>query len=448
MENLFFDMDRPIREYFKLALPVVLGMLITLVYNLVDTFFIGRTNNADLVAGVSLCAPVFTLLMAFGNIFGQGGNSLISRALGKNDLDLIRHISAYCFWSAIGSGIVLLVIGLISFDLVLSVLGVSEQTYEFAAQYFFVLILGAPLIVLSFVPSNLIRNEGLAIESMIGTIAGAVLNIVLDPLFIFTFHLGAKGAAIATILGYVLTDLYYLQIMKKKSTVLSLNLHEAALSLHTQCEIFGIGLSAAITNIAQSVCVILLNKSLLIYGNEQIAAMGIVLKIIMIVQLILTGFAFGGAPLYGFLYGKKEDRTLKKIIYFCMFWIGSLALVLSLPLLLFPETMLSIFIQVPDVIRAGIPMLRWQCAGMIFSGEVLFLTVLFQSSGKIIPSYLLSLSRQGILFILVLFTLTQLFGYWGILASQAIADIISGLLAFGLYRTVFHDKSSFQIVSE
>lgn len=447
MENLIFDTNRPVREYFKLALPVVFGMLITLVYNLVDTFFIGHTNNADLVAGVSLCAPAFTLLMAFGNIFGQGGNSLISRALGQKDFERIRRISAFCFRKAIASGIMLTVIGFICFDPILSVLGASANTHKFAAKYLSVLLAGAPLIVFSFVPNNLIRSEGLAIESMIGTILGAVANIILDPVFIFVFGLGAQGAAIATVLGYVLTDVYYIWIVKKKSSILSLARKDSMLSRAQRSEVFGIGISAAITNIAQSICVILLNQSLLAYGSEQIAAMGIVLKATMIVQLILTGFAFGGAPLYGFLYGSQEEALLKKMIRFCMIWIGILALILSVPLLLFPENVLSIFIEVDKVIEAGIPMLRWQCAGLVLGGEVLFLTVLFQATGKMLPSYVLSLSRQGILFIVILLVMTRLFGYTGILASQAAADVVSGLLAFMLYFAIFQEKTSVQTIA-
>lgn len=437
MQSMIFDSNHPVREYFKLSLPVVLSMLVSLIYNLADTFFIGRTNNADLVAGVSLCAPVFTLLMAFGNIYGQGGNSLISRALGKQNHDLVRHISSFCFWGALLTGVALTFAGLVFSKPILMSLGASANTFEDASRYYTVLILGSALIVFSFVPSNLIRSEGLAIESMIGTMAGALLNIVLDPVFIFCFGLGAQGAAIATVLGYVATDLYFLYVLRKKSSLLSLRWNDRRIARADKKEILGIGASAAITNITQSVCIILMNQCLLPYGNEQIAAMGIVLKVTMIVQLLLTGFAFGGAPLYGYLFGSQNFGTLKKLIRFCVLWMGGLALALSLPLFCFPKPLLSIFIQVNTVIEAGAFMLRWQCAGMVFGGLVLFFTVLFQTTGKMAPSYILSLSRQGIVFVVVLFVLKSAFGYSGILASQAAADWFSAAIALGLYRSVF-----------
>ena len=366
MQSMIFDSNHPVREYFKLSLPVVLSMLVSLIYNLADTFFIGRTNNADLVAGVSLCVPVFTLLMAFGNIYGQGGNSLISRALGKQNHDLVRHISSFCFWGALLTGVGLTFVGL---------------------------VFSKPILM----------------------------------------SLGAQGAAIATVLGYVATDLYFLYVLRKKSSLLSLRWKAQA----DKKEILGIGASAAITNITQSVCIILMNQCLLPYGSEQIAAMGIVLKVTMIVQLLLTEFAFGGAPLYGYLFGSQNFGTLKKLIRFCALWMGGLALALSLPLFCFPKALLSVFIQVNTVIEAGATMLRWQCAGMVFGGLVLFFTVLFQTTGKMAPSYILSLSRQGIVFVVVLFVLKSAFGYSGILVSQAVADWFSAAIALGLYRSVF-----------
>ena len=366
MQSMIFDSNHPVREYFKLSLPVVLSMLVSLIYNLADTFFIGRTNNADLVSGVSLCVHVFTLLMAFGNIYGQGGNSLISRALGKQNHDLVRHISSFCFWGALLTGVGLTFVGL---------------------------VFSKPILM----------------------------------------SLGAQGAAIATVLGYVATDLYFLYVLRKKSSLLSLRWKAQA----DKKEILGIGASAAITNITQSVCIILMNQCLLPYGSEQIAAMGIVLKVTMIVQLLLTEFAFGGAPLYGYLFGSQNFGTLKKLIRFCALWMGGLALALSLPLFCFPKALLSVFIQVNTVIEAGATMLRWQCAGMVFGGLVLFFTVLFQTTGKMAPSYILSLSRQGIVFVVVLFVLKSAFGYSGILASQAVADWFSAAIALGLYRSVF-----------
>lgn len=438
MENTVFELEHPVREYFRLALPVVLSMIVTLVYNLADTWFIGSTNNPALVAGVSLCAPVFTLFMAFGNLFGQGGSSLISRYLGMGETEKVRSLSAWCFRSAILGGGLLLGLGFPFSGAVLSFLGTDAGTLEFARSYYLVLLAGAPFILFSFVPSNLLRSEGLALEAMTGTILGAVVNMILDPLFISGLGLQALGAALATVIGYICTDLYFLWVLKNRSQLFSLSWKAARITPAERSQLLSIGFSAALANLTQSFSVIALNQSLLPYGQDSIAAMGIVLKAIMIVQLVLVGFAFGGAPLYGYLYGGGHEERLRRLTRFVLIWMAGLGLGLSLPLVLFSPAVLALFIQVPSIISQGALMLKWQCAGLVLAGPVLFLTVLFQTTGQVVPSYVLALSRQGILFLLVLWILQAALGYTGVLASQALADLISALLALLLFHFRFH----------
>ena len=183
-EKKIFDTERLIPTYFKVALPVVFSMVITLIYNLADTYFIAQTNDNLLVAGVSLCAPVFTALMAIGNIFGQGGSSLISRLLGKGDRDSVRRVSSFCFYQSILTGVLVAVPMLLFRKPVLNLLGASENTVSHAESYYLVIVGGAPLVILSFIHSNLMRSEGMSSLSMICTVSGSVLNIILDPIFI------------------------------------------------------------------------------------------------------------------------------------------------------------------------------------------------------------------------------------------------------------------------
>lgn len=440
MENTIYDLKNPVRSYFRLSIPVVCGMIVTLIYNLADTYFVGKTGNMELVAGVSLCAPVFTILMAFGNIFGQGGNSLIARLFGEKKFKAIRGVSSFCFWISLFCGTLILAAGFLFSSGILQILGADLSTWSYAQSYLRWICLGAPLIVFSFVPNNLLRTEGLVMESMMGTITGSIVNIVLDPIFIFRLNMGAAGAAIATVLGYVFTDLYFVFILLKKTRYLTLSFGALHASGKEIIQIFGIGFSAALTNILQSLCIIFLNQSLLSYGTQAIAAMGIVQKVIMIVQLVLTGFAFGGAPLYGYLYGAQHLDILRKLIRFCLVWMCGLAAGLGLPLLLFPEAFLRIFIQIPDVLEAGRAMLVWQCAGLPGAAFVLFFNVLFQACGNMTASYLLALSRQGILFLAVLLIARTVLGYTGILASQAIADWLSFVLTVILYRFSFSES--------
>lgn len=316
---------------------------------------------------------------------------------------------------------------------ILHVFGANGDVLGYAVQYYSVIVLGTALIIFSFVPSNLIRSEGLANESMIGTVLGAVINIILDPIFISYFGLGAAGAALATVLGYITTDIYFFYILKRKTKLIVWDFKNITIEKSEFFQILSIGFSAALANLTQSICVIMINTNLVSYGSDYVAAMGIVLKIIMIVQLLLTGFAFGGAPLYGYLYGGYYTKQFFSLIRFIFIWMVILAAGLSLPLIIWAKPIIGLFIQQKNIIEIGSQMLVWQCLSTAFAGIVLFLTVLFQSCGKAVPSYLLALSRQGIIFAAVLIIMKSFFDYKGIIQAQFYADLISFVLAVLLY---------------
>lgn len=428
MDSLF-DTKHLYRSYFKMAFPVVLGLVVTLIYNLADTFFIAQTNDTNLIAGVSLCSPVFTALMAFGNIYGQGGSSLISRMLGKQDADGVKRVSSFCFYIAMVTGVVLAIVMSVFHKPILSLLGADADTLPHAFDYYIVLVLCAPIMVLSFIHSSLVRCEGMSTESMIGTVIGAVVNIILDPILISAFGMGAMGAAIATVIGYLCSVLYFLWLLHKKSRCLSVNPAQCRVEGDELRQILGVGVTAALSNLMQSLCVIVMNQFLLPYGNDKIAAMGIVLKINMIAQLVLTGFAFGGVPLFGYLYGAGKRSDMKKLVRFCICFLSVFSLVLTAILCLFAAPLMSVFLKDAAMIAAGAEMLRWQAVSTVFAGIVLLLTVLFQSTGKVAPSFVLSISRQGVVFVAALLVCVKLFAYNGVLMGQAVADVVSAIIA-------------------
>ena len=436
-EKSVFDTDRLIPTYFRLALPVVFSMVITLIYNLADTYFIARTNDAMLVAGVSLCAPLFTALMAIGNIYGQGGSSLIARLLGAGDADSVRRVSAFCFYLSIATGAVIAVPMLLFRRPVLTLLGASSETIRHAEAYYSVIVAGAPLVILSFIHSNLMRSEGLSTLSMAGTVSGSLLNIVLDPIFISVLGWGARGAALATVLGYTLSDALCLWFVRRKSRALSVDIRRARARGGEVRQIFSVGVTAALTNLASSVCLVFMNQFLLAYGDEKIAALGIVLKVTMVVQLILVGFSFGGVPLFGFLYGAREREKLKRLLRFCTLFLCALALVESLAVFLLATPLMRAFIDDAAIVADGAVMLRWQISGMVFCAVVLLYTCLFQAGGKALQALAMSLSRQGLLFVAVFLIGTGLAGYAGFLAAQPVADALSAALALVLYRLTF-----------
>lgn len=425
--------------WFRLCLPVVLGSIVTIVYNLADTYFIAQTGNALLIAGVSVCAPLFMILMAFGNIFGQGGSSLISRLMGQQRPDEVRRVSAFCFWIALAVGAVLGAVLLLFRDPFLSLLGSSPDTLPYAREYGTVLLLGAPFIVVNFIHMNLLRCEGMAGLSMCGTVVGAVVNVILDPLLIP--GMGAAGAAVATVIGYLCSDIFLLVIVLSRSTSLSVRP-----AFRTEApflkDILSIGFTAAVTNIASSVCVILINQKLLPFGDDRIAAMGIVLKITMIVQMILVGFSFGGIPLFGFLTGAGEKEKIRRLLRFCLLFLCALSLSMTALVMLAAGPLLGLITPDAALKAIGIPMLRWNVAGSVFAGIVMLSTCLCQASGKALPALVLSLSRQGVLFLLVLLAASALFGYRGILASQFAADLLSAMLAVLILRGVLKEEKT------
>ncbi len=424
------DTERLIPTYFHLALPVVVGSIITIIYNLADTYFIAQTDNALLVAGVSVCSPLFMILMAFGNIFGQGGSSLISRLLGKKETEDVGRVSAFCFYAALATGAVIGSLMLLFRDPLLKLLGASPDTLPFAREYGTVLMIGGPLIVVNFIHMNLLRCEGMSGLSMCGTAVGAVVNVILDPLMIRS--MGAAGAAAATVIGYLCSDLFLLVTVLRESGCLSVR-PSVQIAAGQFRNIIAIGITAAVTNLASSLCVMLINQQLLPFGDDKIAAMGIVLKVAMIVNMIMVGFAFGGIPLFGFLIGSGQRDKLKQLLRFCLGFLCTLSLSVSTVVILASGPLISLITPDAALTETAVPMLRWQTAGCVFGGIVMLLTCLFQASGKALPAMALSLSRQGIIFILVLLTAVRIAGYQGILLSQFAADVLSAVLALVLY---------------
>ncbi len=421
-----------IPAYFHLALPVVMGSIVTIVYSLADAYFVSQTENTPLMAGVSVCAPIFMILMAFGNIFGQGGSSLLSRLLGQERTKDARRVSAFCFWIALATGAAVGALLLALRDPFLSLLGASSDSLPHARDYATVLLAGSPLIVVNFIHMNLLRCEGKSAVSMAGTVIGAVVNIILDPLMIPI--MGARGAALATVIGYACSDGFLLYVAVRFSRILSVR-PTFSVSPAFLKDILLIGITAAITNIATSICTILLNQQLRPYGDDRIAAMGIVLKVNMIVQMILVGFSFGGVPLFGFLAGAGRRKDIRALLRFCLLFLGVLSLAMSFGVFLLAEPLLRLVTPDAGLVRIGAPMLRWQVGGSVFGGVVMLMTCLSQATGKALPALILSLSRQGVVFAVVLLAAARIFGYEGILASQFAADVLSALLAIFITQT-------------
>ena len=434
MEQELFARAPIPRAYFKMALPVVLSMLVSLVYNMVDTWFIAQTQNTALVAGVSLCAPMFTLMVAMGDIFGLGGSSLISRLLGQGEEKRVRHVSAFCSYGAIVWGVLVGALMLIFRQPILHLLGASSDTMDSAMAYYSYLALGAPAIIFTLVPSNILRTEGMAVASMVGSITGTVVNIILDPIFIFELNMGAGGAALATVLSNVVSAVLLIVLLVTKSQQLSVRPGDCSVQGTELREILVIGVPASITNLMQSFAMTLTNRFLLPYGTENVAALGIALKVNMIVMLIMVGFAFGAQPLLGYNYGANNRERLRDILKFDVLVQLVFSVVMTVVFLISAPQIIRIFMSDGGVIQAGSRILRCMVISMPLMGIILVCTTLFQAAGKAMPAFLLSISRQGVALLICMVVLSAVFGFYGVILAQATADVVSVILALVLLK--------------
>ena len=422
------------RAYFILALPVVMSMAVTIIYNMVDTFFVAKTGNPNLVAGVSQGAPIFTLMIAIGDIFGLGGSSVISRLFGERRDKTARYVSGYCFYASIVCGLVVTALMFIFQTPVLHMLGASPATWKYAREYYLVIAGGATFIIFGLSPNNILRTEGLATQAMIASITGTGINVILNPIFIFNCGLGAAGSALATVVSNVIADVLMVYYLRTKSKKLTTSIHETRISGKLQREIYAIGIPASVTNIMVTFATALTNRYLITYGANSVAAMGIAMKVNTVIVMVMVGFAFGAQPLIGYTYGAREERRFKETLWFDLSVVAGLAIVLTVLMMILAPQIIRLFMRDPEIVREGTGMLRWLASSTTIAGIIMVLTTTFQSMGKATPAFWLSFSRQGLIFAVAIVVLSHFFGYTGVLAAQACAVVLTLVLAVFLYH--------------
>ena len=422
---------------FVLAVPSIISQVVNALYNMVDRMYIGHIpgEGAAALTGLGVCFPVIMIVSAFAALMGMGGAPRASILMGKKDNEGAEKILGNCFSALVITAVVLTALVLVFKRPLLMMFGASENTIGYAESYLNIYAVGTIFVQLTLGLNAFIAAQGFSKISMMTVVIGAVTNIVLDPIFISVLGFGAAGAAIATVIGNICSDIFFVWFLLTRSKRLSVSpsgfyIHKAEL-----LQIFAIGIPASITNLMQSLGIALTNRSLLPFGNDHVAAMGIVMKVNMIAVLILVGFAFGGQPLIGYNYGAKNRRRLKEILSFAYKFECGLALLLTILLSLAARPMIRIFMKDNTIVSLGVPMLRMQLLGMVFVAIVLVTTCTFQSAGMARNAFLLSISRQGVIFAIVLAIASHTIGYQGILLSQAISDLLTAVLAIALYRT-------------
>lgn len=349
------------------AVPAVLSMLVTLIYNVADTFFIGQTGDEMQVAAVSLATPVFLLFMAIGTLYGIGGTSVISRAFGEGRDDFARTVGSFCFWMSVFTGILCILVFLSGMDYILQWIGASGNTEGYARTYLSCVAWSAPFVIVSTAFSNIVRAEGKSKEAMNGVLIGTVLNIVLDPVFILWLDYGIAGAAWATVIGYTVATAYYVLLLTGKRSGLTISLSRFNLKAETAAPVFAIGIPASLNCIMMSVSTIILNVCLVSYGDRVVAAMGVASKVIMMVVLVQLGLGQGIQPLLGYCYGARRWDRFKAVMRLSL--LAGLGMGISLTLLCgwFSDSLVACFIDSESIREYGVPFVRT----LLLSGPVM-----------------------------------------------------------------------------
>ena len=419
-----------------MAIPSVISSLVTVVYNMADTFFVGQTGDPLQVAAVSLTNPIFILFMAFANMFGMGGSAAASIAMGEKNEKRMKNVSSFITYASFIVGIFFAVILLIFSKPILQIFGANNQTYDLAYGYLFHISYGAPFIIWSAAASFVVRAEGASKEAMIGSMIGTIVNIVLDPIMISGLHMGAAGAAIATTIGNILASLYYVWYFIKKSNYFSIHPRYFKWKDKILTSVCSSGFPTAIFSVLMSVSTIVLNQILVVYGNAPVAAIGIVFKANMFITFLQMGLANGVQPLLGYNFESGDIKRFREVESYtkkCCLIVGIIATLLYF---VFRTQIIAMFINDSEVINYGVLML----IGYMISGPVIGLLFVnmncMQSVGRALPATILSVLRQGVLLIPMLYILNAIAGLHGVIYGQALTDYIAVILSAYLWRKV------------
>lgn len=437
-EKIFSSYPIP-KAVAALAVPSVLSSIVNVIYNMADTYFVSLMKDTNATAAVSITMPVFLFFVAFGNIFGVGGSAYISRSMGEGNHQKVKKISSFAIYSSIFSGAILLALILIFIKPLVSGLGATTKSVTgYAYDYLKYIAIGGPMIVTSITASNLVRGEGAAKESMIGMMIGTVTNIILDPIMILAMNMGVGGAAIATVIGNIASVVYYAIYLIKGNSVLSCNPARFSVKEGIAKNVIPIGVPAAINNILMSVSNILLNNFIKDYGEAAVAALGIAMKVNMLITFVQMGIGIGIQPLIGYSFGAKNMKRLNSALKFTILCTFILGTVLTIVYYIFTADIINIFNGEKDplVTEYGVKILRGLMLTGPFIGIMFTFNFAFQGMGKSVPSLILSLGRQGLIFFPLLILMNHFVGFNGIVFAQPFADLTCVVLAAIMFAII------------
>ena len=418
---------------FKNALPAMAAMLMVLIYNLADTFFIGQTHDALQVAAVSLATPVFLIFMAVGTVFGIGGTSVISRAMGEGKTDYAKKVSSFCMWGCVIVGIIMSVGMLIFMNPILSLVGASADTWELSKTYLVIVVCCGPFVLISNCYSNVIRTEGESTKAMMGTLIGNLINVILDPIFILGFGWDIAGAAIATVIGNVIGAGYYIIYFIRGNSLLSIRLKDFTVKDKVASSVLAIGIPAALGSLLMSISSIVTNSQMAQYGDMALAGIGVAMKVTMMTGMVCIGLGQGIQPILGYCVGAKLWVRFKNVLRFSLVFSFTLSVVLTGVCYLFTSQIIRAFLIDATAYGYALTFSRILLSTSIFFGVFYVLINALQAMGAGTAALIINISRQGIIYIPVMFLLKTIVGMTGLVWAQPVADNTSLALAYVLY---------------
>ena len=412
----------------KLAVPCIISMLVTSFYNMADTYFVGMLKSNAATGAVGVVFSMMAIIQAIGFFFGQGSGVYISAQLGKKNYQEASNMAATGFFSALAAGLLICIVGQIFLEPLAYLLGSTPTILPYTEEYLRVILFGAPWMAASLVLNNQLRFQGSASYAMVGIVSGAVLNIALDPLLIFTFDMGVAGAGWATIVSQFVSFCILLRGCSKGSNI-SIRFRNIKIKwLYFRWMIKG-GLPSLARQSLASLATICLNHAAQPYGDAAIAAMGVVQRITMFGFSTMLGFGQGFQPVCGFNYGAGLYSRVKKGFWFCVkvsaFLLGSVSILGAI----FAPDLISLFRDDPAVIEFGSRALRFQCITFTLQSWVVMSNMLMQSTGRTIPATFLAVARQGLFFIPMVLILPAILDVTGIQMAQSAADLLTFLCA-------------------
>lgn len=417
------------KALLAMGLPTMIGMMINALYNLVDAYFVGGLGTSQMGA-ISVAFPLGQVVVGLGLLFGNGAASYISRLLGRGDEETADKVVSTALYSSISVGAVMIILTVIFLNPVLRLLGATESILPYARVYTGIYILSSIFNVFNVTMNNIVTSEGAARTTMFALLAGAALNIILDPIFIYALNLGVAGAAIATAISQIVSTFVYLGYIFRKKSVFSFSIKKWCCSKTIMSEIMKIGIPTLIFQLLTSLSITLINMQAREYGDYLIAGMGAVTRIISMGSLMVFGFIKGFQPIAGYSCGARKYDRLYEAIKISILWSTVFCAVYGLVMALFPAAIISQFTK-NDILMAaaGQKALRANGISFLLFGFYTVYSSLFLAMGKAKEGFILGACRQGICFVPVILILPLMWGINGILYAQPVSDVISAVIA-------------------